>query len=472
MANEVKKKVTIEVDDKSVKNAIKDVGNLESALDDLHITIKDINGNTAKMATKNLTYILDNVTKGTKISMKELTQNMEKVKASILSKTGDVSKETAIYNKLATIKQMNAFEELASSRRPSFFEDYFETGKLPTYRSFKDISNTYSRGARADIDKIKKVMSTNQSEINRLEGLQKKGVVLSDKEVGYLNQLKKANAGNAQEISKISASAGKIALSMTVVDGIVKAVKQMAQYFTDITGITLDIKKNFKDIMNEASNLFKKALTANQATSLFSDSIARSRQLTYGLSASQSYAMAQAMSLLGMSSEEDLLFMNQNQARVFNEFMSKYGSWYSKMESSGLLQQVQEMQLDLKVFKQEVAMELLQWFAKNKDSIMTSVRGWLQISKALLQVLIKIGEFFGIATTGGALLAATGTDSIVSSDTVATAASVASGPKITNVTLNMNNSAELANSDSDLRSFFNDQGDELIRQLSLQLGDN
>ena len=142
------------------------------------------------------------------------------------------------------------------------------------------------------------------------------------------------------------------------------------------------------------------------------------------------------------------------------------------MDSSGLLQQVQEMQLDLKVFKQEVAMELLQWFAKNKDSIMTSVRGWLQISKALLQVLIKIGEFFGIATTGGALLAATGTDSIVSSDTVATAASVASGPKITNVTLNMNNSAELANSDSDLRSFFNDQGDELIRQLSLQLGDN
>ena len=82
MANEVKKKVTIEVDDKSVKNAIKDVGNLESALDDLHITIKDINGNTAKMATKNLTYILDNVTKGTKISMKELTKNMEKVKSS------------------------------------------------------------------------------------------------------------------------------------------------------------------------------------------------------------------------------------------------------------------------------------------------------------------------------------------------------------------------------------------------------
>lgn len=472
MANEVTKKVTIEVDDKSVKNAIKDVGNLESALDDLHITIKDINGNTAKMATKNLTYVLDNVTKGTKVSMKELTQNMEKVKASILSKTGDMNKETALYNKLATIKQMNALEEIAPTRRPGFFENYFETGRLPIYRSFKDISNAYSKSTSADIEKIRKAMSANQSEIDRLQGLQKKGVALSDEEVNHLNQLNKANAANAQEISKLSASAGKVAIAMAIADVMLKAVKQMAQYFTDVTGITLSIKKNFKDIMNEASSLFKTALTANQATSLFTDSLARSRQLTYGLSASQSYAMGQAMSLLGMSSDEDLLFMNQNQARVFNEFMSRYGSWYEKMESSGLLQQVQEMQLDLKIFKQEVAMELLQWFAKNKESIMAAVKGWLQISKVLLQVLIKIGEFFGVVMGGGALVAATGTDSIVSSDTVATASRVSSGVKITNVTLNMNNSAELANSDSDLRTFFNDQGDELIRQLSLQLGDN
>ena len=157
------------------------------------------------------------------------------------------------------------------------------------------------------------------------------------------------------------------------------------------TGILSDAKQMLSE---------KGVASYNMGTSLFTNAQAREMSMKYGLGAGQTYALDQTMKMLGMNSDEDLMYMNTAQKEKFNELMNKYSAWYDKMESTGFLQNVQEAQLELKMFKQEVAMKFMNWFAEHKDVIMAVIKGTLKVLETLANAVFKILSFFHIGSSG------------------------------------------------------------------------
>lgn len=178
----------------------------------------------------------------------------------------------------------------------------------------------------------------------------------------------------------------------------VKIANKIAGFFKSVWS---GIVSNIKEMMSE-----KGVASYNMGTSLFTNAQARQMSMKYGLGAGQTYALDQSMKMLGMQSDEDLMYMNTAQKAKFNELMTKYSAWYDKMESSGFLQNVQEAQLELKMFKQEVAMKFMNWFAQNKDTIMAVVKGTLKVLEVLANAIFSVLKIFGVgssASTSSAL---------------------------------------------------------------------
>lgn len=202
-----------------------------------------------------------------------------------------------------------------------------------------------------------------------------------------------AKAGKAA--SGKLAAAGAVAL---VVQGMTKVAKVVGNTFEKVLGQTISIRGNFREITDNVSKMtdLYKGMATYSTNSLIVSSVARQTQLTYGMSGGQAWAFNQARSALGVSSDEDLLYMTATQRAVFAQYMQKQEEWYRKLDESGALQNIQSMQLDLKLFKQEMSADFLQWIAENKDTIMSVAHFTLDVLKGLLQVMGKIFTLFGV----------------------------------------------------------------------------
>lgn len=477
MADEIKKSIKIEVDGKDLTALANSIDLFNAKFKN---TIIDVNGNTTTLMTNladSINFLKTSLDQyETNASNKALNRlNIYKQIETVYKAMKDLDPihDTKVKESAEAInKSINKSTEAYSKQLSdiSFLGTLFKPGQAFTMPTLSSItSGAYetirqSQGAR--ISYLEKVKSSYDP---RIEELSKKEN-LTEAEKTQLSQLQgeRSQADAAFQAAK-SASVWT-AIIASIVQTLIKGVQKTVETFSEISGITLSIKKNFDETVSTSKDLLQSALTANQATSLFSDAASRTRQLIYGLSASQSYAMGQTMSMLGMKSEEDLLFMNSTQAELFNEFMRKYEGFYSKLESSGTLESIQEMQLEFKLMRQEIAMDLLEWLSKNKDTILGAAKSWLKVSEVLLTVLMDIGKFFGSSFSGA--LSGLGYEAIASSDAVAVSSTLANRTVVQNVTLTMNNSAELANSDNELKTFFNDQGEQLIKQLAIQLGES
>lgn len=212
------------------------------------------------------------------------------------------------------------------------------------------------------------------------------------------------------------------------------------------TSIWSGIVNNMKEMISE-----KGVASYNMGTSLFTNSSARQMSMRYGLGAGQTYALDQTMKMLNMQSDEDLMYMNTAQKEKFNELMTKYSAWYDEMEASGFLQNVQEAQLELKMFKQEVAMKFMNWFAQNKDTIMTVVNGTLKVLEGIANTVFAVLKFMNI-------------------DTEASSSSALSSEELNNATTNNNmsinntvNANVTTNSQADAQNFGRDVAEGSIR---------
>lgn len=169
-----------------------------------------------------------------------------------------------------------------------------------------------------------------------------------------------------------------------------------------LLGVSLSIKDNFMDILSEAGSILNMrtgAATYSTSTSLITNASARQQQMKYGLSSAQNWALSQTMGILGMQSDEDLMYMNQNQQQLFSNFMTKYSRWYDQLESSGVLQSVQQFQVDFAMFKQELAMDFMKWFADNKDLIFSTIKAIANVTTGIMQGLMQILSFLHIGGT-------------------------------------------------------------------------
>jgi hypothetical protein len=262
-------------------------------------------------------------------------------------------------------------------------------------------------------------------------------------------------------------AAGGIALAAVgkAMSVVVDAGKQIARSFTQALGFSLSIKDNLMSIANEIGSMLNSKTgmaTYDTAGSLFTNSTARSTQMRYGISSSQNYALTQTTGMLGISSEEDLMYMNSSQRQVFSQYMQTYSNWYEQLSSSGVLKQIQQMQLDFTMFKQEIAVDFLKWIAENKDTIMGIMKFMEEAIKTIITIIGNILTFFGGKMD-------TSSYSASASDSANYGLSMA-GTKNVNINMNMSNSATGVLSDqTQLESFFKEQMTKAVAQIGKQI---
>lgn len=117
----------------------------------------------------------------------------------------------------------------------------------------------------------------------------------------------------------------------------------------------------FKEAWKELGNMVNQSFLTNDTY--------RNNAFSYGMSASQSYGFEQAKSMLGISSEEQLYYMNDYQQEKFREIMTKYAERYEKLYDSGFFEDYLDFQIEMKEFKQDMQMEIIEFFMDNKDTI-------------------------------------------------------------------------------------------------------
>lgn len=184
--------------------------------------------------------------------------------------------------------------------------------------------------------------------------------------------------------AKGNAVAAIVQKTIQMVSSIAKTINNLSN---KILGISLSIKDAWGDILDRTSKMVTEMATFATGSSLITNSQARTTQMKYGLSDAQTYAFTQTKALLKIDGDEDLMYMNASQRQVFTEYMQKYSGWYEQLMSSGALQDIQKMQLEFAMFKQEVAVELLQFVADNKDTLLAAAKGIMSI----LEWVMKIG---------------------------------------------------------------------------------
>lgn len=211
-----------------------------------------------------------------------------------------------------------------------------------------------------------------------------------------------------QSAASEEAAAGKQAKGLTGTMILLQATKAVAgaiyrsfaSAFKTVTGMSISIKENFGDILQKVGEITGKSGMASYATgtSLFTNAAARETQLRYGLSGGAAYAFDQTRSILGIKSDEDLMYMNKSQRGAFMQIMQKQSQWYDQLQSSGVLRDIQQFQLEFEMYKQEMSVGILQWVSKHKDEVLTVINGTLAVLKGLLTVLAKLITFFGIGS--------------------------------------------------------------------------
>lgn len=163
--------------------------------------------------------------------------------------------------------------------------------------------------------------------------------------------------------------------SLFAVGSIEMAMAQLA-----LKGIEL-VQKFIKEIKQEVIKSIKEVSSYALSESYIVNSQARQQALTYGLSDAQNYAFTQAKSILGISSDEDLYYMNQNQREMMSYLMKTYSNLYEEMSNNGSLVEFQKMQIELKVMKAELSSTIVKFIAEHKDLIVNVFEQFLSFTE-------------------------------------------------------------------------------------------
>ena len=285
-------------------------------------------------------------------------------------------------------------------------------------------------------------------------------------------ETEEVRADAAAKASAAKAAGGKAARNLAgaaAVSAVWKGLKTIGNgikdTFQSILGSSISIKGMFRDILNDVSKItdMYTGMATYSANSLIVNSTARNTQLKYGMTGRQAYAFSQASEMFGVRTDEDLFYMTGRQAAAFRQYMQKQEEWYSKLESSGVLEDIQEMQLDFKLFKQELSVDFLQWMGENKDVIMTVAKGTLTVLKGLMQVLAKIFTLFGIDYSSNSY----GFTSAGLSDSIA--ANSVSNNNSRTVKITSTNNVNGVFNQPQMEEFLNEKLNETIRSAAVAL---
>lgn len=116
----------------------------------------------------------------------------------------------------------------------------------------------------------------------------------------------------------------------------------------------------FKEAWEELGNMVNQSFLTNDTY--------RENAFSYGMSASESYGFEQAKSMLGVN-DETMIYMDDYQWGKFRDIMTKYTERYEKLYDSGFFEDYLDFQIEMQEFKQDMEMEIIEFFMDNKDTI-------------------------------------------------------------------------------------------------------
>ena len=202
------------------------------------------------------------------------------------------------------------------------------------------------------------------------------------------------------------------------------------------------LKKAGQTVSKFITDTFKAAIeemntmaSYNYGTSLFQNSESRKYALQYGMSGGQSYAMSKTMEYMGMSSEEDLWYMNENQQKLFAQKIGFYTDKYNSLNNSGFFEKWEQFQTQWKDFKENMMYDIMQWIMDNKETIQKGMHLLITIMKGIISFVGKIADFLGVERT----------DEMISAKTSDIISNYQTSNKQNNVTVN--NSFNMPNGD-------------------------
>lgn len=152
-------------------------------------------------------------------------------------------------------------------------------------------------------------------------------------------------------------------------------------------GIISSFKTSLSDVIDELNNMLDFSKLSNANT--------RQLALQYGFSSSEAYGFDKAKSLLGFDSEEDLFYANTQELQQFREAFEKYSDYYTNLYDSGFFKQLQEYQYEMADFKQEMQMQVIEFFMDNKDTIKSGMQAIMDIAKLLMKMFGWMVDLFG-----------------------------------------------------------------------------
>ena len=151
--------------------------------------------------------------------------------------------------------------------------------------------------------------------------------------------------------------------------GVAKAVGDKVG--SAIKGV-LDLSwNNLNDVLKSSIKEFEKVVDS----SFLTNDTTRKNAFTYGMSAGQSYGFEQAKSMLGITSDESLMYMNQTQTQQFQRVMTKYTEKYNQLYDQGFFEKELEFQIARKEFELDVKLAISQILVDNKDLIIDALNG-------------------------------------------------------------------------------------------------
>lgn len=165
----------------------------------------------------------------------------------------------------------------------------------------------------------------------------------------------------------IAGSAGK-----KLTDVISNGFKSATDFFVK------SISDAFKNSIDEMKNMLE--------FSQLSSSKTREYAFNYGFSSSEAYGYEKALKLVGLESEEDLYYANNQELKQFRQAFEKYSNYYNKLYDEGFFEKLQEYQFEMEDFKLEMQMEIIDFFLQNKDLIKSGMTALMNIAKTLLSI--------------------------------------------------------------------------------------
>lgn len=460
--NNTTKTVTVDINSKVNSDLSNQLKILQSLFDTMNKSIMNIN--------KSIGSYFSNISKEAKETakaVKEVTNEVDKAD----EKEKKRQEKEIEDNKKKYNRQIRDYEKKYEENARKIFREGLEKSRLNKY-----ITSFSTSGFKlSSIGDIYQSKLTNASgELRELENEQTELIRLRDfassKNLPFNKEDRLEEVTN--QISKKEGFITNLKFASGVITTLTKGFGKFNSTLNALTGISVKVSDVFENILGDMSNFIKTASTSDFGTSLITSSSSRSQQLRYGLTGAQNFALSQTMSMLGMSGEEDLMYMNTGQRTLFTSYMEKYINWYNEVSSSGVLQDIQLMQLDFKMFRQELALDLLNWISQNKDTIMDAVKATISAAKWIAEILLNIIKFFGNIGTG--LFGGSSSVSIDSANATMTSDRLLSGYSSTNnsksVSISMSNTISGSGDVNSIREELNNFGDRLVKETSLALG--